>query len=374
MTEKYKLSEQEEEIIKYFRQRAEQNANSLIDSNGLEFIEENRDGAYRLTALVHFASFDMRVYYYPILFPETEYLNYIDFSLKFSASEYKFSIYDIFNYFDIEDFNLYYYNRCSIKSSVDSAVDHIFAVCQNYMSDIEYIAKRSDAVIKLEKQCDADEYITDDFESADYTADNEDMIDDFDSITLLRPVCYRGKTQSIIKKLRKNEEEDLNSLYEQRLLKYLEAGNAVPLNAADGNKKSNKKYLKAEMMSYAVILLISYGLAYAAAILIQKFIFGDAYVPNDEFREIKILGLFPEQFIKAMFAGLLFFIAALFSLGGKIVALFAPHEDKKSFSLKYISEGIGIKNKKKAKSVGTVLMILLMIAGVLVLLLPVSFL
>jgi len=101
MTEKYKLSEQEEEIIKYFRQRAEQNANSLIDSNGLEFIEENRDGAYRLTALVHFASFDMRVYYYPILFPETEYLNYIDFSLKFSASEYKFSIYDIFNYFDI---------------------------------------------------------------------------------------------------------------------------------------------------------------------------------------------------------------------------------------------------------------------------------
>lgn len=370
---KYKLSDHDEEMIKNFRQRAEQNANSLIDANGFEFIEENRDYTYRLTVMVHFASFDLRVYYYPVLFPETEYSDYIDFSLKFPASEYRFSIYDIFNYLDIEDFNLYYYNRCYAKSSVDSAVDNIFAVCQKYMADIDYIAKRNDAVAKLEKQCDADEYITDDFESDDYTPDDEDMIDDLESITLLRPVSYISKQKTVIKNLRKNEEKGLNSLYESRLLKYLEAGNSLPLNSSGKNTKLNKKYLKAEAVTYLIVLVISLALAYAAAIIIQKFVFHDMHIPNDEYLDIKLLGLFPEQLIKALFAGLLFFIAFLFSLGGKIVSLFAPDEDKEGLSLKFIGKDTGIRSRKTMKKIGIILTVVLVAFGVLIMFLPISF-
>lgn len=198
--------------------------------------------------LILFASFDLCVYYYPVLFPETEYSDYIDFSLKFPASEYRFIIYDIFNYLDIEDFNLYYYNRCYAKISVDSAVDNIFAVCQKYMADIDYIAKRNDAIAKLEKQCDADEYL-----------------------------------------------------------------------------------------------------------------------------DIKMPGLFPEQLIKALFAGLLFFIAFLFSLGGKIVSLFAPDEDKEGFSLKFIGKDTGTRSRKTMKKIGIILTVVLVTFGVLIMFLPISF-
>lgn len=368
--DEYILSEHNKEMIKYFRQRAESNAYSLIDANGLEFIEESRDEIYyRLTALVHFGSFDMSVYYYSAIFPETEYSDYIDFSLKFPSSEYKFSIYDIFNYLDIEDFNLYYYNHSDVKSSVDSAVDNIFAVCQKYMADIDYIAKRSDAVAKLEKQCDADEYITDDSESDDYTAEDEDMIDDFEAITVLRPVCYRGSQQSIIKKLIKKEEKDLITLYERRFLEYLEAGNAMPSESENGKKKINKKYLKAELCTHAVIVVLSLVFAYVLAIIAQKFILGDAYVSNDVFVDFKLLGLFSEQFLKALVSGLFFYIAFAFLLGGKIISLFAPDEDKKSFSLKYTSEGLGIIMKSKLVKI---FLILLILAGILILALPIS--
>lgn len=355
---KYKLSDHDEEMIKNFRQRAEQNANSLIDANGFEFIEENRDYTYRLTALVHFASFDLRVYYYPILFPETEYSDYIDFSLKFPSSEYRFSIYDIFNYLDIEDFNLYHYNKCSLKSSIDSAVDNIFAVCQKYMDDIAYIAKRNDIVLKLEKQCDADEYITDDFASDDYTADNEDMIDDLEFITSLRPVSYISKQKTVIKNLRRNEEKGLNSLYESRLLKYLEAGNSVSSNQSCSNKKSNKKYMQAETISSIAIAVISFVFAFAVMIILQKIIFGNDYVPDRGSELGTILNLSIYQFINGAAAGIFLFIANMFLLGGKIISLFAPKEDKASFSSRFLSADTGIKNKKPIKIISIIFLIL----------------
>lgn len=367
---KYKLSDHDEEMIKNFRQRAEQNANSLINANGFEFIEENRDYTYRLTVMVHFALFDLRVYYYPVLFPETEYSDYIDFSLKFPASEYRFSIYDIFNYLDIEDFNLYYYNRCYAKSSVDSAVDNIFAVCQKYMADIDYIAKRNDAVAKLEKQCDADEYITDDFESDDYTPDDEDMIDDLESITLLRPVSYISKQKTVIKNLRKNEEKGLNSLYESRLLKYLEAGNSLPLNSSGKNTKSNKKYLKAEIISDVIIFVISLVFAFAVIIIIQRINFSGAYMPIDGFSDF--LGISVVQCGNAGLAGLFFSFAVLFSFGEKIISCFVPKEDKKSFSLKYITEVFGIKSKKKAKAISVIVAVVFAVFGFLVISMSIS--
>lgn len=359
--EKYKLSDHDTEMIKYFRERAEQNAGRLIDANGLDFTEENRAYTYRLTAAVHFDSFDMCVYYYPILFPETEYSDYIDFSLKFPSSEYKFSIYDIFNYLDIEDFNLYYYNKCTVKSSLDSAVDNIFAVCQKYADDIDYIAKNSDAVVKLEKQCDADEYITNDFESDEYTADNEDMIDDLEFITSLRPENYGSNPQKAISRLRKNEKNGLNGLYERRFLKYLEAGNLPPVNSSVGNKKSDRKYLMAEIITAIAIAAASVVIAFTVMIILQKMIFGDAYIPDNDPEFGTVFGLSIYQFINASAAGILLFIAGLFLLGGKIISLFAPKEDKESYLIKFIVEDSGIKNKKTAKTIGIIFLILFVI-------------
>lgn len=342
---KYKLNDHEKEIIKCFRQRTEHNASKLIDVNVLEFIEENRDGIYRLTAMVKFSSFVMRVYYYPSAFLESDY---IDFSLKFPVSEYKFSIYDIFNYFDINDFELYYYGGCDVKSSVETAVDNIFSVCQKYFSDIDYIAKRKDAVAELEKQCDSDDYIKDnDFD--DYKADNEDMLDDFEFINILRPIHYGNNAQKVIKKLRKQEKKDLNSLYEKRLLKYLEAGNSISVSSEKNSSKANKKYLKAEIIADVIVAGISFSFTFAAAVIIQKTVFSGAYVPVADSAILSFLGLSYSQLLSIGASGLFLTVAFRSLLGGKIISRFAPEGDKKSFYLKFISEETGVKSEKKAK-------------------------
>lgn len=356
---KYKLNDHEKEIIKYFRQRTEQNANSLIDANGLEFIEENRDGNYRLTAVVKFNSFDVLVYYYPAAFLEGDY---IDFALKCSFSEYKFSIYDIFNYLDINDFNLYYYSGCDVKSSVDAAVDNIFSVCQKYMTDIDYVTKRSDEVAKLEKQCDADDYIKDD----------EGMLDDFEFISLLRPIYYGDNTQKVIKKLRKQEKKDLNTLYEKRLLKYLEAGNAIPLNSAKNGTQANKNYLKAEIISDVIIVAASFVFVFAVAVIIQKSVFSGAYVPIPDFIIAKLFGLSIYQCISVAIAGFFLALAFRFLFGGKIISCFAPEGDRKSFSLKFITEEFGVKSEKKAKAVSVVAAAAFVAAGAYMMLLSAS--
>lgn len=363
--QEYKLSDHDIEMIKYFKERTQQNAGRLIDANGLDFTEENRAYTYRLTATVHFNLFDMCVYYYPVLFPETEYSDYIDFSLKFPSSEYKFSIYDIFNYLDIEDFNLYYYNKCTVKSSLDSAVDNIFAVCQKYADDIDYIAKSNHAVAKLERQCDADEYITNDFESDGYTADNEDMIDDLEFITSLRPENYGGNPQKAISRLRRNEKNGLNGLYERRFLKYLEAGNLLPLNSSVDNKKSNRKYIMAEIITTVAVAVVSFIIAFAVMVIIKRIIFGDAYIPNNDSEFGTVFGLSISQFINAAAAGILLFIAGLFPLGGKIISLFAPKEDKESYSIKFFIEDSGIKNKKTAKTISIIFLILFVICCII---------
>lgn len=248
-----KKTEEEIKTVDNFKKYVEQYASKTNYVNTVSFYEQSTKDNFRVVATLDCGSFQQRIVYYAMYFFEE---SFIDVEFSFENSEYSYMLYDIFNLFDIEDFNLYYYSNAEAEEEIENAVKGVFDATENYLYYLEKAG--SDTYLSdLEKNYEAD--MDSSWSGSDWREDEKD-IDDVFFPPMNHPLMSfaDGKlNEKAIKKLKKKGEKGkLDTIYEKRLLKHIEAGNTVERKNIAENEEFEKAYLRKTISLSIVAFLI----------------------------------------------------------------------------------------------------------------------
>lgn len=243
-------------IIDCFKKYVETYAAKTNYVQSVSFYEQSNKGDFRIVSTLDCGSFQQRIIYYSMFFLEN---SFIDVEFSFENSEYSYMFYDIFNLFDIEDFNLYYYGGAEAEEDIEKAVGNIFEATENYLYYLEKAGSEaylSDLIKNYEADMDTS------CGDNDWREEEKD-IDDLFFPPINHPLMSfaDGKLdEKAIKKLKKkNEKGKLDTIYEKRLLKYIESGNKIERkNIADKEefeKLYGRKYILMDLVIFAASFL-----------------------------------------------------------------------------------------------------------------------
>ena len=244
---------------------------NFIKSVNIE--EEVRDDNLRYVAVLDCGSFTQRIIYYPeILFSD----HFIDTEFSFSKSGYTYSFYDIFNLFDIEDFELYYYKDIIASEEVENAVKSILEATEEYLYYLEK-AGASAYLSDLEKNYETD------MDNCNGSSDWREEKDDEDSFLvpndnhIIFTFADGNMNDKAIKKLKKkNEKGKLDTIYEKRLLKYIEAGNKIVRKNVSYKEEFEKLYSKKSFLVHLIIFAVCFVCITALSSAAHAYIFKGA--------------------------------------------------------------------------------------------------
>lgn len=247
----------------------------------------------------------------------------------FAGCEYRFSIYEIFNLFDIDDFKVYEFPYCINSDRINNALSQLFGALDIYYNDISKATsnkctnrliktRRRDMDIRFKGYPEEDDYINGEFNYASF--------------------YHRIPRERAIANLEGLEEENRITKYEKRLLEYLKLGYDVCDEKSAGFGTS---YKMARVYMYcinAIIALVTMLILYP---LLKERIFGaNAYVFNfDESAFTMVLNSFGIGGI-ALFVGLNTGIGKLFTY--LICASFDKDVAKAKLGLNNNARDIGI--------------------------------
>lgn len=272
----YKIENEEQKMIDAFKAAVDACFAGGKYAHYLDYEEVHKKDGYCIIAVLDYGKFKARVSYNP------SYLLCDFLDVKFSlGGMYNYSIYDIFNLFDIEDFNQYYYSSIEIKENLEKNVVAILDMINKYSYDIEK-ATEPHNIIKLDANVEADYKNT-------FVKDSEENwrkdINDPLALDIIHPfftsVSSATDSDKLLKKMKKQGAKgNLGTIYEQRLLKYLEKGNSVINENVIKDKKQEKKYAKINLIINACFFLIT-AVAVAVYFIATKSIaFKGAYIPK----------------------------------------------------------------------------------------------
>lgn len=221
--------------------------------------------------------------------------------LCFDGCEYRFSIYEIFNLFDIDDFNIYEFDYCINSERINNALSKLFCGLDIYHNDISK-ANTNKCTNKLIKSRQRDMQIR--FKGY---AEKENLVDgEFNYVSFYHKI----PRDRAIANLESLEAENKLTKYEQRLLKYLNQG----FDVYDAKSSFGTSYKMARFYMYGINAI----LALAAMLILYPFVkesaFGsNAYVFNfDESPFTMVLNSFGIGGV-ALFVGLNTGIGKVFS-------------------------------------------------------------
>lgn len=177
-------------------------------------------------------------------------------NICFSGCDYRFKIYDIFNLYNIEDFNIYDFDNCIEKKSITDALDKLTALIEKYSVDIRN-ADNNRSIAKLMKNRKHDIEVL--FHG---NAEESDLVNgDFSYVAKY----HRMSKDKAISKLK--AKSNRITVYEKRLLDYLSRGNEIEASTGCELKK-----LKTTI--YTAIWLISVIAVGVIYFLVKTTVFG----------------------------------------------------------------------------------------------------
>jgi hypothetical protein len=272
---KLKLEKDSLEMIEIIKSYLENSVSTGSGARFVNFSEYHTKDDYVFTAILDYDKFKAKIIYRPMYFFR---YNFVD--VKFILdSNYDYSIYDIFNLFDIEDFNLYYYYNFLTKSEMEKALSNILSMIDKYSYDITK-AMDSHYIDDLKKNFEQDwTKVADDSESWKEDIQTPDMWDFVHPFFTSLAGCENS--QKLLKKLRKERSKgELNTIYENRLLDYMEKGNEiVDLNATD-KKSFEKGFSKSDFVVKIIIVVVTAILSAILIFAVKSIVFAGAYVPR----------------------------------------------------------------------------------------------
>ena len=309
-----KLVENEIRIIECIKDYLNEYAlrSNLIKDIALK--DEEFDGAVRFVAEIDYGTFTQRIVYYP-------YMNLIDVEFSFEKSEYVYRFYDIFNLFDIDDFNLYYYEGLLAIADVESALKEILSATDEYFSYFEK-AQTEKNLHQLEKNYEADM-------SGAYGSDDWKDEEDKDWLAMMTHPSntFAGGqiTPKMIKELRDLDSDNgLATIYEKRLLKHIEYDtNFTRKNLVD-MEDFEKLYKRAFIKTLGISFLVPIVAAFALTYLIHAMVFSGALVLESHIK----IGYF-------LATGAIYGGAIFLAFGKRIIAKFMPEELRERAIAKY---------------------------------------
>ena len=310
----------------------------------IDFREQTNDGFLRFIASIDYGAFEQRIVYYPNMLLKE---HFVDVEFSIGKTDYVYTFYDIFNLFDIDDFNLYFYSDFLCEDDAEKALTEILSATEKYYGDIKRAG--TDAYLpQLEKNYETDMNRSTDGE--DWKLEKEE--DDFFLLPFNHPyysVSDGEKSEKTLKMLQKrNSKDKLTTIYEKRLLNYLERGNELGQKMYSDQKEFGKIYKKAKrkinLLLFAVSMVISLLLVFG----VHALMFNGAVTFGVQW---EIFGVVSELPINRIAYGIgcafLLTLALIPFFGKKLVARFVPEDQKNRAGAKFEKEFVENSGSKK---------------------------
>ncbi|MCH5316508.1 MAG: hypothetical protein J1E05_00905 [Eubacterium sp.] len=335
----------------------------------IEFKEETDDNALRFIASIDYGAFEQRITYYPFMWMRQHLID-VDFS--FEKTDYAYTFYDIFNLFNITDFNLYYYDTLISNDDVKKALDDILSATEKYFEYLEK-AQTEEYISTLEKNYETDMNTA--LGGDDWKEDEE--LDDIILLPFTHPfysVSDGQITSKTLKKLqKKNAKGKLDTIYEKRLLEYLEGGNKFERKTFTDITDFEKLYKKTKIKVYVLLFAVSVVLSFLLSLGLHAVIFNGATTFGSYLEIFGITVTLPISGIGVSLLGAIFLMIMLIPIvGRKLVILFVPQEHKNRADAKFDKEYNGDSSKKVKKAMGAFVVVFFFVMFALSILLSVS--
>lgn len=248
------------------------------------------------------------------------------FNIAFSGCDYRFTIYDIFNLFDISDFNVYEFDNCIEEKSINKSLDKLTYIIENYSADIRNANtnKNISRLIKNRRK-DMEAIYYDNIYEEEYINGEYDYVARF--VKMPRDKAVSNLSSRVNK-------GDL-TIYEKRFLKYLSSSD----NYYDSQSNKGRDFKTARLMVYIPVIAFSFVACIVGYFLIKELIFGANAVltfPNGYTSR----GFIPD-FIFSIFLSILALSFGLIRIIGRpLVYLLCSADEREIAKAKY-SDGKG---------------------------------
>ena len=327
-----KKTEDEIRIIEFIKEYLNKYSAKSNQVRNIDFKEETDDGFLRFIASIDYGTFEQRILYYPDMLLQ-EHL--IDTDFSFDKSRYNYTFYDVFNLFEIDDFNLYFYTDPISVEDVENALKDILSATEKYSYYLEK-AQKEQYLPQLEKNYESDMGIETD-------EDREDAGEGFFMLPFNHPIysVANGQiTAKTLKKLQKrNAKGKLDTIYEKRLLKYLEGGKDFERKAISDKEAFDKLYKKAFLKAYGLIFLLSIVAVLVLTFFVHTLVFKGTVILEPQWEFIRFT---PEAHLGRIgfcfCIGAMYAMVIIFSLGKRLVAQGMPEELRERTMEKYQSD------------------------------------
>lgn len=314
-------NEAERENINLVKSFVDSFANESRYAKSVEYIEsEDDEKNHYLEAIL-----DCGGYYATITYKSRGssegrlYLN-----IAFWGCDYRFTIYDIFNLFDINDFNLYEFDNCIEPKRINNSLDKLTYIIENYSLDIRN-ANTSRNISRLIKNR------RDDMEAIYYDniSQEEYLNGDYGYVARFLKMPRQKAVSSLSSRVDKG---DL-TIYEKRLLKYLSNGD----NYYDDRGTKGKNFKTARLIVYIPLIALSVVICIVGYFLIKELKFGENAVliyPNG-------YNSFIPDYIEYIIFSMFFLSFGLFRIIGRPLVYLLCSDDEKEIAKAKYSDGKG---------------------------------
>ncbi len=271
----YEIEPNEQKMIDSFKAAVSDCFGSGLYFRNYDFQEVHTKDGYCIIALLDYGKFTARLKYNP----QYLFVDYMDVKLDLGG-QYKYSIYDIFNLFNIDDFNQYYYSDIELEENISDHVKSLLEMINKYSYDIEK-ACSSENIAALNANVEQDYKAS--FPKDKEESWREDIKDEL-AIDIIHPfftvVSSATDSAKLLKQMEKSSKKGrLTTLYERRLFEHLSKGNTV-INTSYAEKETNNKAYsrlnrKVNVAILAVVIILVFGFALFCRYVMLK----GAFVP-----------------------------------------------------------------------------------------------
>ena len=270
---KIKIDDISKDIIAALKKEIDSDAATGAYGTFLGYEEEHTKYFYKLSAVFDRGSYKVKITYTPnvLLFS-----NIID--LEYEINGENFLIYDIFNLFDISDFEQYYFSDLSTEAETGEAVRSLLDVAVKYDYDVKKAAQEENFErLKQNRDTDIKNGFNDGMTDEEIESEVKDCIEML-GVVPNHPVCsYALDTTDSAKLLKKLEKQDkkgkIETLYEKRLLEYLRGGNKFENKNAENKKAFEKTFKKQSFLADFVCIVCGMVFAVVVALIARSIVY-----------------------------------------------------------------------------------------------------
>ncbi len=360
---KIKIDDVSKDIIAAFKMEINSDAATGAYGTFSGYEEEHTKSFYKLSAVFDRGSYKTKITYTPnvILFS-----NLID--LEYEINGENFLIYDIFNLFDICDFDQYYFSDLSTEAETGKAVRNLLDVAVKYDCDVKKAAQEEYfETLKQNRDKDFKNQFNDGMTDEEIKSEVTDCIELF-GVVPNHPVCSYAldatDSAKLFKKLEKQEKKgNIETMYEKRLLEYLRSGNKFENKNAANKKVFEKSFKKQSFLADFICIVCGIAFAVVAALIARSTVFSGYELITYSSFVGNIPTRFPKEGLFGVALGMIMFAGAFVKLFGKIILSRLAKGDETALQ-RYEAEKKSNNGKKIKPAENIIVILVLLVAGI----------